>query len=122
MMNPAVVGVFVPIVLFLVIGLVSISSAYFKFRERQMLIEKGLDAQSIKEFFENKRIMFKDSNTLMKIGIVAIAFGIGLGLGMALQDYYDKDYWIPFALFTFTGIGFVIANIVGRKLDSNKIK
>ena len=121
-MNPAVIGVFVPIVLFLVIGLVFVSSAYFRYREKQLLIEKGLDAQSIKEFFENKKIIIRDSNTLMKVGIIAIAFGIGLGLGMAMQDYYDKDYWIPFALFTFTGIGFVIANLVGRKLDSKNNK
>jgi hypothetical protein len=117
-MNPAVIGVFVPIILFLVIGLVLVSSAYFNFRVRQTLVDKGLDAQSIKEFLEHK----KDPNTLMKVGIIAIAFGIGLGLGMALQDYYDKDYWIPFALFTFTGIGCVIANIAARKLESKSQK
>jgi putative Mn2+ efflux pump MntP len=117
-MNPAVIGVFVPIILFLVIGLIAVSSGYFNYRVRQTLVDKGLDAQTIKEFLEHKR----DPNSLMKIGIIAIAFGIGLGLGMALQDFYDKDYWIPFALFTFTGIGFVIANIVGRKLESKNNK
>ena len=115
-MNPAVIGVFVPIILFLVIGLIAVSSGYFQYRVRQTLVDKGLDAQQIKDFLEHK----KDPNTLMKIGIIAIAFGIGLGLGMALQDYYDKDYWVPFSLFVFTGIGFVIANIVGRKLDPKK--
>jgi putative Mn2+ efflux pump MntP len=117
-MNPAVIGVFVPIILFLVIGLVMVSSAFFNYRVRQTLVDKGLDAQSIKEFLEHKR----DPNALMKIGIIAITFGIGLGLGLMLQDYTDKDYWIPFALFTFTGIGFVIANIVGRKLESKNQK
>jgi hypothetical protein len=113
-MNPAVIGVFVPIILFLVIGLVMVSSAYFNYRVRQTLVDKGLDPQSIREFLEHKR----DPYMLMKIGIIAIAFGIGLGLGLILQDHTDKDYWIPFALFTFTGIGFVIANIVTRKLES----
>jgi len=120
-MGPAIVGVFVPIVLFLVIGMVMVSAYYFKYREKQMLIEKGLDAQSIKEFFENKK-EHKDSYFLLKIGIIAIAFGIGLGAGMALQDYTYKDYWVPFALFTFTGIGFVIANIVGSKLEAKNKK
>ena len=54
-MNPAVIGVFVPIILFLVIGLVMISSAYFNYRVRQTLVDKGLDPQSIREFLEHKR-------------------------------------------------------------------
>jgi cell division protein FtsW (lipid II flippase) len=120
-MEPAVIGVFVPIVLFLVVGMVMVSALYFKYREKQLLIEKGLDAQSIKEFFENKK-EHKDSNFLLKIGIIAIAFGIGLGAGMAMQDYTYKDYWVPFALFTFTGIGFVIANIAGKKIDAKDNK
>ncbi|MDR3627970.1 MAG: DUF6249 domain-containing protein [Ignavibacteriaceae bacterium] len=117
-MEPAVIGVFVPIVLFLVVGMVMVSAHYFRYRERQMLIEKGLDAQSIKEFFENK----KSPYALMKIGIIAIAFGIGLGIGMALEDYTYKDYWIPFALFTFTGIGFVLANVIAQKLEAKNSK
>ena len=108
-----IIAVFIPIVIVLVIGLMFVTYYYFRTRERQLLIEKGLDAQSIKEFFEKK----KDPYVLMKIGIIALAFGIGLGLGMALQDSTGKDYWIPFLLFTFTGIGFVVANIVARKLE-----
>jgi hypothetical protein len=110
----AVIAVFIPIVLFLVIGLIMVSSYYFNYRVRQMLVEKGLDAQSIKDFLAHK----KDPYALMKIGIISIAFGIGLGLGMALRDYTYKDYWVPFTLFTFTGIGFVVANIAARKLES----
>jgi hypothetical protein len=117
-MAPAVIGVFIPIILFLVIGLILVSSAYFNYRVRQTLVEKGLDATSIREFLEHK----KDPYVLLKIGIIAIAFGIGLGLGLILQDYTDRDYWIPFALFTFTGLGFVIANIVARKLESRNNK
>jgi purine-cytosine permease-like protein len=114
-MAVGIVAVFIPIVTVLVIGLIFVSYYYYRSRERQMLIEKGLDAQSIKQFFESK----KDPYRLMKIGIIAVAFGIGLGLGMALQDSSGKDYWIPFLLFTFTGIGFVVANIVSRKLEKS---
>ena len=81
-----------------------------------MLIEKGLDAQSMKEFFEHKR----DPYILMKIGIIAVGFGIGLGLGMMLEDFYDKEYWVPFMLFAFTGLGFIAANIIAKKLESKK--
>jgi hypothetical protein len=117
-MAPAIIGVFIPIVLFLVIGIVIVSSSFFNFNVRRLLVEKGLDIQSIKEFLENK----KDRYILMKIGIISIAFGIGLGLGMALQDYFDQDFWIPSLLFTITGIGFIIANIFGRKLESKNNK
>jgi len=123
-MNPGVIGVFIPIILFLVIGMVMISSFYFRYREKQSFIEKGLDfhdkildSQSIKELnevFERK----KSPYALMKTGIIAIAFGIGLGLGMFLQDYTDRDYWIPFSMFVVTGIGFVVANVVGNLLES----
>jgi putative Mn2+ efflux pump MntP len=111
-MEPAVIGAFIPIILFFVIGLIWVTSSYFKSRERQMLIDKGLDAQSIKEFFEQKH----DPYTLMKFGIIILAFGIGLGLGLMLQDYTNEDYWIVLLMFTFTGIGFIVANAVTQKL------
>jgi hypothetical protein len=113
-MGPEIIGVFIPIVLFIVIGIVLVASGFFNFNIRRMLVEKGLDIESIKEFLEKRR----DRYALMKIGIIAIAFGIGLGLGMMLQDYTDRDYWIPFTLFTLTGIGFVAANIIAVKLES----
>ena len=115
-MEPAVIGVFIPIVFFLVIGLIIVTSFYFKSRERQMLIDKGLDAQSIKEFFEEKH----DPYTLMKLGIIILAFGIGLGLGMMLQDFTNEDYWIVLLMFSFTGIGFIVANAVSQKLLKKK--
>ncbi len=119
-MDAGVVGVFVPIVMFLVIGLILVTFFYFRSRERQMLIEKGMDAQSIKEFFESKN-KSKDPYLLMKIGIICIAFGIGLGFGLYMQDFSYQEFWVPFSLFTFTGIGFVVANIAGRKLSTKKV-
>ncbi len=115
-MNPGVIGVFIPIILFLITGLVLVAYYYFRFRERQMLIEKGLDAESIKQFFESK----KDPHRLLKAGIICIFFGIGLGVGLMLQDYLSRDYYVPFSLFTITGIGFVVANLIAKKYDSKE--
>jgi len=112
-----VIAVFIPIITVLVIGLMFATYFYFRSRERQMLIEKGLDAESIKQFFESK----KDPYRLLKIGTIVVAFGIGLGLGMVLQDSTGKDYWIPFLLFTITGLGFVIANVIAKKLEKSTI-
>jgi len=113
----SVVAVFIPIIITLVIGLVLVTYFYFRSRERQMLIDKGLNAEQIKEFFDRK----KDSFVLLKIGIIVFFFGLGLGFGMMLQDSTDKEYWVPFGLFVMTGIGFVIANLVARKMMKEKV-
>lgn len=111
-MASEVVAVFIPIIMTLVVGSVLIIYFYLKSKEKQMLIEKGLSAEEIKKFFEEKR----DGLWLMKIGIISIFFGLGLGFGMMLNDATAKEYWIPFFLFVGTGIGFVIANVVADKL------
>ncbi len=114
-MNPEFIAVFIPIVGTLVLGIVLVSYFFFRSRERQMLIEKGMDAQSIKEFFQNK----KDPFRLLKIGIITICFGLGLGFGIMLEVRYHDGHWVPLFLFTVTGIGFVIANVVSRKLEKD---
>ena len=114
-MQEDVVAVFIPIIMTLVIGAVLIIYFYLKSKEKQMLIEKGLSAEEIKKFFEEKR----DGLWLMKIGIISIFFGLGLGIGMMLQDVTTKEYWIPFSLFVGTGIGFVVANVLSDKMKKN---
>lgn len=111
-----VIAVFIPIVMTLVTGLVLVTFFYLRSRERQMLIDKGLSAESIKEFFESK----KDPYRLLKIGIVVIGFGLGIGLGMMLKEFTSKDFWIVLFLFTFTGIGFVLASVIANKLAGKK--
>jgi uncharacterized membrane protein YkgB len=115
-MQEDVVAVFIPIIMTLVVGAVLIVYFYLKSKEKQMLIEKGLSAEEIKKFFEEKR----DGLWLMKIGIISIFFGLGLGIGMMLQDATTKEYWIPFSLFVGTGIGFVVANVLSDKMKKNR--
>jgi hypothetical protein len=115
-MDAEVVGVFIPIVMFLVTGLVLITFFYLRSREKQMLIEKGLSAEEIKLFYQHK----KDPYMMLKIGIIITAFGIGLGLGLVLEDYTYRKYWIPFSLFVITGLGFVVANLIGIKLNKGR--
>lgn len=113
-----VIGVFIPIIFFLIVGLITVISIYYKSKEKQMLIEKGLSADEIRKFFKDKR----DPFILLKIGIISIFFGLGLGIGMMLERSGGGDYWIPLFLFTSTGIGFVIANIVGNSLREKYVK
>jgi len=111
-MNEEVVAVFIPIIFFIVTGLVMVTFFYFRSREKQMLIEKGLSSDEIKTFYDKK----KDPFILMKIGIISIFFGIGLGMGIMLQENTGQEFWIPFLLFVSSGLGFVLANIFGRSM------
>ncbi|GIK60233.1 MAG: hypothetical protein HND39_11055 [Ignavibacteriota bacterium] len=111
-MQEEVVAVFIPIVMFLIIGLIWVTFIYYRSRERQMLIEKGLSSEDIKKFFEQKR----DPFWLMKIGIISIFFGIGLGIGLMSGAEETREVVTPASIFIFTGIGFVIANIYGNRL------
>jgi len=114
-MHEEVVAVFIPIVMFLIIGLIWVTSIYYKSRERQMLIEKGLSAEDMKKFFEQKR----DPFWLMKVGIICIFFGIGLGIGLMSGAEETREVVTPTSIFIFTGIGFVISNIYGNKMRRN---
>ena len=115
-MAPDVIAVLIPIVAIIATALILITAFYYKSREKQLLIEKGLSADQIKEFFASK----KDPNRLLKYGIIIFAFGLGLGLGIMMEDASDKDFWIPLLLFTFTGLGFVASGLIARKYDIQK--
>jgi hypothetical protein len=111
-MREEAIAVFIPIVMFLMIGLIWVTAIYYRSRERQMLIEKGLSAEDMKKFFEQK----KDPFWLMKVGIICIFFGIGLGIGLMSGAEETREVVTPTSIFIFTGIGFVISNIYGNKL------
>jgi hypothetical protein len=109
------VAVFIPIVMLLIIGLIAVTAIYYRSRERQMLIDKGLSAEDMKKFFEQKR----DPFWLMKVGIICIFFGIGLGIGLMSGGEETREVVTPTSIFIFTGLGFVIANVYGNKLKRN---
>jgi len=117
MYGPEIIAVFIPIIITLVIGVVLIVHFYLHSKEKQMLIEKGLSTEEIKQFFQEKR----DGLWLMRIGIISIFFGLGLGFGLMLEDATSKEYWVPLSLFVGTGIGFVLANILPDKMKKNRV-
>jgi hypothetical protein len=109
------IAVFIPIIMFLIIGLIVVTAIYYRSRERQMLIDKGLSAEDMKKFFEQKR----DPFWLVKVGIICIFFGIGLGIGLMSGAEETREVVTPTTIFVFTGIGFVLANLYGNKLRRN---
>ncbi|MFH1196734.1 MAG: DUF6249 domain-containing protein [bacterium] len=103
----------IPIVMFLVTGLVLVTYFYFRSREKQLMIEKGMSYEQMLEFLKSKRNPY----TWLKLGVITFFFGLGLGFGMMLEDFYDREYWVPFLLFTSTGLGFVVAFYVTKKYE-----
>jgi len=106
----------IPIILFLVTGLVIITWIYFRSKEKQMIIYKGMSYEQMQEFFKIRR----DKYLFFKLGLVIFFFGVGLGVGLLLQSFYEIDAWVPFLTFTMTGIGFIVAFFWARKLEKNE--
>jgi len=103
----------VPIVMFIVTGAVLITFIFYRSREKQMVIERGLDIEVIREIFKKKEYPY----ALLKSGIIILFFGLGLGIGLLLQVYTFVEEWIPFLIFVGTGIGFITASIIGKKFE-----
>ncbi|RMD50671.1 MAG: hypothetical protein D6830_02170 [Ignavibacteria bacterium] len=104
-----VAEIFIPIVLFLVVGAVLITYIFFRSKERQMIIEKGLDAEQIQELFKRREYPY----LMMQIGIIAIGLGVGIGLGMIINEDY-----MGFFILTFLGIAAVLASLITKKLQA----
>jgi len=108
-----IVALFIPIISTIVIALAFVTWIYFRSKEKQMIIERGLDTELVKALFERK----KSPYALLKIGIVILFFGIGLGIGLLIEVYTGVEQWIPFLLFAGVGLGFILAFVIGRKFE-----
>lgn len=115
---PEVIAVFIPIVMFLVIGLVLITFFYFRSKEKQMMLDKGLSYEQMLELLKFKT----DHMFTLKTGIVVTFFGIGLGLGFLLRSWTFEEEWMAFTIITSIGLGFITAYIVARKLKNGDEK
>ena len=100
----------IPIIFFFVTGAVLLTWIYFRSKERQLMLERGLTPEQIFEFYKSK----KASGTIwLKIGILTIFFGFGLGVGFL----FGNENFMATSIFVFSGLGFVAAFFFGRKFD-----
>jgi len=107
------------ITFFLVVGATLVSYFYLRSKERQMLIEKGLPSEQIHALYYRKPI--KTGFILLQIGIILVFFGIGLGAGTPFVDRGDSyETLMAVSIFIFTGIGFIVANLVGKSLEKKE--
>ncbi len=110
--------VLIPIIMFLVVGAVIITLIYFRSREKQMVIERGLDVEVIKEIFKKK----ENPYALLKAGIITLFFGLGLGIGLLIEAFTGVSEWIPFLIFVGAGTGFIVAFLAGKKFEEKDKK
>ena len=110
--------IFIPIVLFLVVGLVLVTFFYFRSKEKQMMMDKGLSYEQMMELLK-----FKSDHLLtLKFGIIVVFFGLGLGLGYLFRGWTYDEEWMAFTIITMTGLGFVVAYLVARKIKNGDQK
>ena len=113
MLAQEVMGPLTGITITLIIGLVIALFFYFRSKERQMMIEKGLSPEQITELFKSKRSPY----TWLKLGVITIGVGLGVGIGILMDDIGLSDGFIPLFIITFTGLGFVAAFFISRKFE-----
>jgi hypothetical protein len=111
-----VVAVFIPIVSILVVGLVLVTFFYFRSKEKQMMIDKGLSYEQMMDLLKMKT----DHLISLKAGIVIFFFGIGLGLGFVFENWTSNEEWIPFFIITFIGLGFITSHLISRKVKNGQ--
>lgn len=114
-MNDAAVAIIV-LVPVLAICLVLILLLFFKSREKQMMIERGMSASEITEIIRTKKTPY----TLVKLGVIVFCFGLGLGIGLLLGNFTGVEEFIPFFIFTFTGAGFVLAHYAAKRFEKKE--
>ena len=113
MLANAIMGPITGILMTLIIGLVIATYVYFRSRERQMMIEKGLTAEQMAELFKSKRNPY----TWLKLGIIIIGTGLGVGFGVLTENWGMNEGFIPLFVITFIGLGFVGAFFISRRFE-----
>ncbi|MDH7605785.1 MAG: hypothetical protein QHH13_12860 [Melioribacter sp.] len=117
-MGEGLIALFIPIVAIVVTGIVLVTFFYFRSKEKQLMIEKGLSYDQMIELLKSRR----DAYSLLKAGIIILFFGIGLGTGVLIEGYTGIDEWVPLLIFVMLGLGFVVAFFVARKLGERDKK
>ena len=113
MLAQEIMGPLTGITITLIVGLVIVTYFYFRARERQMMIEKGLSPEQITELFKSKRNPY----TWLKLGIITIGEGLGIGFGVMAEQAEWNEGLIPLFIITFIGLGFVAAFFIARKFE-----
>lgn len=117
-MTVALTSLLIPIIFLLVTGIIWVSFIYFRSQEKQMMIEKGLTQEQIRELLKTKR--YPHLYLSLKLGILILFIGFGLGLGFLFQSFTGNGNWLAFFIVTLTGVGFVVGFIAAKKYEKRE--
>lgn len=124
-MNPAVLGVMIPIIAMLGAFTMIIFLRYYQNVERMSMIERGINPSDIKSS-DMKSIFQKRKDPYRHIRIACTAIGIGMGLfiGSLLRGVFSHTTGgtiLAGCIFMFGGVGLLAGYIIQMSLQ-NKAK
>jgi len=111
------IWVLVPIIFCITVAAVIMTVVYFKSREKQLLIEKGMSYQEMADFLKSAK-KSRENFLLLKLGVIIIFFGVGMGAGMLLAEMTGYEEWIGFLIVTMTGGGFLAAHYISKREEA----
>lgn len=108
--------VLIPLTIFIATAAVLITWIYYRSKEKQMMIEKGMTPEQMIQFLNSRKKI--SPQVLLKIGIIIICFSVGMAIGLLVDEYGGPQAFVPFPIIFSIGLGFIIAYYIGIKKDS----
>jgi len=94
-------------------GIIIFWALHNRHKERMRLIEKGLTADEVKDYFKGFNTRSgPNPYTSLRRGILFTMIGLGLFLGIILEEAGFTESLIPVMLLLFAGFGFLIYYVV----------
>ncbi|HTY10180.1 MAG TPA: DUF6249 domain-containing protein [Bacteroidota bacterium] len=109
------IGILVPIILFIVVGAVVWKHIESRHMERIAIIDKGLNPADYKELYKHHAFTINPLSNL-KWGLLAIFVGLGSLTAMYLYNAYRLEETIyPGVILVFGGVGLVVFYFIASK-------
>jgi|GEM_PF-720563 len=118
----------IPIILFLVTGIVLVVYFYFRSKDRQLIIEKGMSPEIVNNLFRFRWNPY----IWLKVGVVTACGSLGILLGNFLMWAFPDRWWseanntmmtssnetmMAFSILFMIGVGFIAAFYLSRKME-----
>ena len=99
-------------------GIIIFWSIHNKHKERMRLIEKGLTAEEVKDYFKGFNTRERPNTyRSLRFGILLTMIGIGIFLGILLKEAGYTESLVPVMILVFAGLGFLIYySIINSKI------
>ncbi len=113
-----ILALFIPILTILSLFAYVIIRFYLSSKERKYLIERGLDAETIKALY-TKPTNPDNKYKYLRYGLFAIGIGAGIALGDILNDVFNRPSLQFFTILVFIGIVFLVSYHLESKEKSS---